>query len=154
MSGWNFRLAQPSDAEAFSKWVAENPQIDPKDIEAAKKSNNPTVLYFVVENPEGEAVLFAPLYLSYTLAHLAFNPESRASEKMKAMQVILDGTVAWAAQFGLREINTLTKKGYGVAEWALAHGFEADPRELFKFDINKVLVKAEEETPCAVPAET
>lgn len=144
MSGWNFRLAEPSDAEAFSKWVAGNPDIDPRDIEAAKKSNNPSVLYFVIENPEGKAVMFFPIYLSYMLAHMAFDPESRASEKLKAMQVALDGTVAFAAQFGLREITTLTKRGYGVAEWALAHGFEAEDRELFRFDINKVLNKTEE----------
>lgn len=150
--GWNFRLAEPSDAEAFSKWVAENPQIDEKDIQAAKISNNPSVLYFAVENPEGKVVMFAPLYLSYTLAHLAFNPDTRASERKQAMQVMMDGAVAWAVQFGLREITTLTKKGYGVAEWALQNGFDAEPRELLKLDINK-LMKPKEENQCAVPAE-
>lgn len=153
MSGWKFRLAEPSDAEAFSKWIAENPDIDPMDIKAAKKTNNPTVLYFVVENPVGEAILFFPIYLQIAIAHLGFNPEARASEKLQAMQAALDGTSAFASSFGIREIVTLTKTGYGVAEWALKHGFEAESRELYKFDINKVLSLVEEAKKCAVAVE-
>jgi len=89
MSGWKFRLAEPADAEAFAHWTTENPQIDPKDAWSGLNRTNPTVLTFVAEH-DGKAVAFAPIYLSAVLAHLAFNPEARASEKMQALDVLKD----------------------------------------------------------------
>lgn len=141
MSEWKFRAASPEDAKDFAQWAIENPLTDRRDIQASTSKKNPTVLTFAIENDEGKAILFAPLYLSYTLGYLGFNPDSTAAERKRALQMILDGVVAFIAQFGIREITTLTKRGYPVAEWALKHGFEADDRETFKFDINHLLEK-------------
>lgn len=136
---YTFRLAEPNDAPAFEAWIADNPQIDPKDLEAGMKRNNPTVLTFAVCDPSGKVILFAPVYAVMNLAYIAMNPEARASEKMQALATLLDGAAAFAVQFGVREINTLTRSDYGVAKWALAHGFEVDARELFRCDLNKLM---------------
>jgi hypothetical protein len=151
--GWKFRLAEPADAEAFTQWTLSNPQIDPKDIEAAKKENNPTVIYFAAENAEGQVVAFAPVYLQMILAHLVFNPDAAGKDKLRAMQFLLNGAVLVAIQHGVREIVTLSKENYPVAKWAVKHGFDLEPRQLFKFDINRVLDAPEEDKTCAVQAD-
>jgi hypothetical protein len=153
LPGWKFRLAVLEDAEAFTQWTLANPQIDPKDIEAAKKENNPTVLFFAVENADGKVIAFAPVYTQAIVAHLVFNPEADGKECLSAMQMLLNGTVAFEVGMGVREIVTLSKPEYGVAKWAMKHGFDLEPRQVFKFDINKVLAVAKEESTCAVPAE-
>lgn len=145
LPGWKLRLAEPADAEAFTRWTLSNPQIDPKDIEAAKKENNPTVLVFAVENAEGIVVTFAPVYLQAILAHLVFNPDADGKDHLNAMQMLLNGVAAFEVGLGVREIVTLSKAEYGVAKWAVKHGFEVEPRQVFKFDINKVLAVAKEE---------
>src|ERR1700676_2129427 len=137
---WNFRLAGPDDSESIAKWVAENPQIDPKDILNGMKKNQPTVLWFVAEN-NGVTVAAAPVFLSAVLAHLAFNPDARASEKMQAMDVLKDGVTAFMAQFGIRSISTQSNPGYPIAKWALAHDFEMDERNTFVLDLNKQMVE-------------
>ena len=144
-AGYKFRLAEPADAPFFAKWAAENPQIDPADIDAGLQKNNPTSTTFAVENEKGEVVAFAPFYCQFALAHLGFNPDARAAEKMIALNTMLDGAMAFAVQFGIREIVTLSKPDYGVAKWATEHGFDCDDRQQFKFDINKVLVPVETE---------
>ena len=136
---YTFRLAVPDDATAFAAWAAENPQIDPKDLEAGLKRTNPTVVTFAVCDAGGKVILFAPVYAVMNLAFIGFNPEARASEKVRALETLLNGAAAFAVQFGVREINTLTKTGYGVAKWAAANGFVADDRELFRYDINKAM---------------
>jgi hypothetical protein len=151
--GWKFRLAEPSDAEAFTRWTLANPQIDQKDIEAAKKDNNPTVLFFAVENADGKVIAFAPVYLQMIVAHLVFNPGADGKDYLNAMQMLLNGTAAFAVGLGIREIVTLSKEDYGVAKWAVKHGFEVEPRQTIKFDINKVLIKAKEEKLCVPVAE-
>jgi hypothetical protein len=138
--GWKFRLAHPDDAEEFARWTTENPQIDPKDAWSGLKRNNPTVLTFVAEK-DGKAIAFAPIYLSAVLAHLAFNTDARASEKLQALDVLKDGTMAFLVQYGIREIQTMSEPEYGVAKWALAHGFEQDPRSLFRLDVNKEMAE-------------
>lgn len=142
MSGWTFRLAEQADAEAFSRWAAENPQIDQKDLKAGMKANNPTVLTFVAEK-DGKAVAFAPIYLSAVLAHLGFDPEAPAADRKAALNVLNDGVMALMAAFGIREIQTLTKPDYPVAQWALAHHYEAEPRTLLKLDLNKEMAVSE-----------
>jgi len=129
---YSFRLASVEDAPAFAKWAAENPQTERADLEAGMKQNNPTVVTWVVEC-DGKPVLFAPVYAVMNLAHLGFNPESRASERMKALEVLLRGASAFAAEFGVREITTMTKSGYPIAKWAEAHGFVPDERQQFKY---------------------
>lgn len=141
MSNWQFRLAVSDDAAAFAKWAAENPQIDQKDLIAGMGRTNPTVLTGVAEK-DGVAVAFAPVYLSAVLAHLGFNPNSRASEKLEAMNVLKDGFSALMVQFGVRQIETLSMPDYGVAQWAMKHGFEQEPRSLFRLDLNCEMAEA------------
>lgn len=140
MSDYTFRFAEEKDAPAISQWVAENSQIDPIDVQAGLKTNSPTAVYFVVEK-DGKPVAFAPFICVMQLCHLGFDPEARAAEKLKALNVMLDGAIAFAVQYGIRQITTLTKEDYGIAKWAAAHGFEKDGRDLFRLDINKLLPK-------------
>lgn len=137
---WTYRLAEVSDADAFAEWVRSNPQIDRADVLRTIKGNNPTCVTMVA-CCDGKPVAFAPLYAQIHLAHLAFSPEARASEKMKALAGLLDFAAAFAVQFGIREITTLTRENYGISKFAVAHGFEKDDRELFRLDINKLLPK-------------
>lgn len=141
MSTWNFRLAELADAADFSKWAAENEQVDEADLLAGTKKKNPTVLFFAVEK-DGVVVTFAPLYLQLTLAHLGFNPDADGKDKLRGMQMLIDGVSAVAVQYGIREITTLSKPDYPVAKWALKHGFDLDARQVFKMDLNKVLDSA------------
>jgi hypothetical protein len=136
MSLWNFRLAAPSDAEAFAKWVTENPQISVAEIDSARKDNNPTVLTFVSEC-DGVPVSFVPIYLVARVAHMAFSPDARASEKIKSLAVLKDGLAAFFVQFGIREIEALSLPEFGVAKWAEANGFEREPRDAYRLDLNK-----------------
>ncbi len=152
MSEWVFRGAEPTDAEALALWTLQNAQIEARDVDAAAKKNQPTVLYFVVEK-DGVPVVSGPVYLQLALAHLIFNPEADGRDKLEAMQRLLSGTVAFAVQFGVREIVTLSQENYPVAKWALKHGFDLEPRQSFKFDINKLLAVAEEEQKCVRVAE-
>lgn len=141
MSEWAFGLAEPADAEVFSAGVLGNPQVDPQDMLAGQGKKNPTVLTFVVKK-DGVAVAFAPVYLAAVLAHLSLNPDTRASEKIQALEMLRDGVMAFMVQFGIREIQTLSKPEYGVAKWAVDHGFEQDGRSLFRLDLNKEMTEA------------
>lgn len=141
MSEWNFRLAEPADAEAFAKWTAANEHIDDADKLAATHAQNPTVLWFVAEK-NGTVVGFAPVYLQATVPHLGFNPETGAEDRKTAMSVLMDGVSALMVQYGVREITTLSKDRYPIARWALANGFDQDARQVFKLDLNKALAVA------------
>lgn len=44
--GWKFRLAEATDAKAFTDWLLSNPHIELNDVAAAQKDKNPTVVYF------------------------------------------------------------------------------------------------------------
>jgi hypothetical protein len=142
MSEWTFRLAEEKDAPMVAEWVKAglaNGLIDPNDVQAGLKKNNPTVLGFIAER-DGKPIVFCPAYCQLAVAHLAFLPDSRAAEKMSALRTMLDGLMAFSVSMGLREIVTLTKSGYPIAEFARKRlGFVADPRELFKLDINMKL---------------
>jgi hypothetical protein len=142
--GWNFRLAEPADGPAFSKWAAENPQIEEKDLLATLKKNNPTVLFFTATK-DGMPVSFAPVYCQLSVAHLAFNPEALAQDKLRALEVLIDGVDAFAVSMGIREVVTLSKPEYGVAQWAMKHGFDLEERQVFKRNINKILEQAQKE---------
>lgn len=142
MSEWNFRLAEPADAEAFSQWIGSNTQIDDADKLAATKKKNPTVLWFAVTKDE-VVQAFAPFYLQMTLPHLGFNPEVLSGDRQKALKVLLDGISAFAVQFGIREITTLSKEHYPVARWAMQHGFDVEQRKLLKLDLNRMMEPVE-----------
>ena len=144
MSDFTFRLATPADAEAFAKWAAENQEIDQADLRAGMKANSPTVVVFVVER-DGVPVLFAPVYLAAVLAHLGFAPEARATDRLRALGVLKDGVSAFMVQFGVREVQTLSKPEYGIAKWATANGFDVDSRNLFRLDLNKEMEHAAQE---------
>src|SRR5690348_12881261 len=93
MSEWAFRLCEPADAPALAEFVAKNPQIDPADMQAALKSQNPTAVYFCVTK-DGKPVAFAPFYCTMMLAHLGFDPDSRADDRQHALEMILRGASA------------------------------------------------------------
>jgi hypothetical protein len=135
-SKWNFRLAEPSDAKAFSEWVLANPQIDPKDVQDGLKKNNPTALTFAVEY-NGKVIAFVPVYCAAIIAHLGFNPEASAKDRLKALAVLKDGLAAFFVQFGIRELHTFSKPAYGIADWAARHGFEMDERHPYRLNLNR-----------------
>jgi hypothetical protein len=138
---WTFRLATPADAASFAKWIAENSSIDAVDKLAATHDQNPTVLWFVMEK-DGIVQAFAPLYLQMTLPHLGFNPDAAAEDRKEALTRLMNGVSAFAVQFGIREITTLSKERYPIAKWAIAHGFDLDSRQVLKLDLNKVMASA------------
>ena len=142
MSEWSFRCAQPADAEQFAKWAAENPQVDAADLLSARKTENPTVLFFAVEK-DGVVQAFAPLYLQMHLPHLGFNPEADGKDKLRALQMMIDGVSAFAVQYGIREITTMSKDEYPIAQWALKHDFELEPRQLLKLNLTRLMEAAE-----------
>jgi hypothetical protein len=143
--GWKFRLAAPTDAENFAKWVAMNPLIEASDVAAAQKTANPTVIYFAAENPDGVVVTFAPVYVQAIIAHLGFNPDATSEDRKIALQLGINGIIEFFALYGIREIVTLSKEGYPVAQWALGHGFDLEPRQVLRLDMNKQAALAEKE---------
>ena len=135
---WNFRLAEPRDAAAFTKWSLSNRLIDPADREAGTKKKNPTVVYFAVEH-DGVVVSFAPLHCQMVLDFLVFNPDANVKDRKQAMQMLMDGVSAFAVHFGVREIVTMSKEKYPIARWALKNGFKADDRQQLKWNLNEIL---------------
>lgn len=128
----NFRFANAEDAAPFAKWAAENPDIPTKDIAAALKENNPTATVLIVEDDEGRTILYVPIYCTVRIAYLGFNPAADARERISAMNKMLEAIKAFAANFGINQVDTLTKTGYPVAQWAEKHGFNPEDRELFE----------------------
>lgn len=104
-------------------------------------ANNPTVLFFVAEK-DGVPITFCPVYLAAMLAHMGFNSAADEKDKLAGINVLRDGVAAFMLQFGIREIQTLTEPEYGLAKWALKHGFEMDPRKLFRLNLNREMVEA------------
>jgi len=94
------------------------------------KENNPTSTVLVIEK-DGEPVLYVPMYCTMRIAFLGFNPEAAASLRLEAMELMLKAVKLFAATYGVNEITTLTKSAYNVAQWAQAHGFTPEDRELY-----------------------
>jgi hypothetical protein len=138
MSVWEFRLAGPDDAAAFSKWIGENQQIPDADKLAALKTNNPTILWFV-ETKDGVAQTFAPVYLQFAVPHLGFNPDADSRDIAEGMQRLTDGIAGFAVQFGIREIVTLSEEKLPMARWAMKHDFDLEKRQTLKLNLNKVM---------------
>src|SRR5580765_945291 len=126
-----FRFANPEDAESFSKWACDNADIPARDIESAKKENNPTSTVLVIETDDGEPILYVPAYCAIKLAYLGFNPEANERQRIEAMNLMLTALKGFAANFGIKEIETLSRREYIVAKWAEKHGFKAEDRQLF-----------------------
>ena len=139
-ANWSYRLAESSDAEAYTEWVKSNPLIDPDDVRRAIGGSNPACLTLVA-CLDGKPVAFAPVYPVWHLAHLAFAPDSQADERKQALKGLLEFGCGLAAQQNVREITTLTRSSYSMSAVATRLGFERDDRELFRFDINKVIPK-------------
>lgn len=131
----NIRFAKPEDAQAFSNWAARNPQISRDDILAASKAENPTTTFLVVEE-DGEPVFFVPVFLTMRIGYLGFKPGSSKDTREAAMEKMLEFIRALAGLYSINTVDTLTRSGIPVAEWARAHGFHADPRELFQLRVN------------------
>lgn len=139
MEGLNFRWATAEDSADFARWAVQNKDIPIKDIKACKKEKNPTATVLVITLHE-KPILFVPLYLVARIAFLGFNPESSAKERLAAMEMMLVAIKAFAANWGITEINTLTKSTYDVAKWASRHGFKPEDRELFALSITDEMV--------------
>jgi len=146
---WSFRVATPEDAEEFSAWITSNPDIDRADVQRTIKGNNPTCI-LLVASYDGKPVAFAPVYAQFHLAHLAFSPDARGTSKLQAVSGLLDFAMGLAVQFGIREITTLSRSSYAMGKFAEYLGFARDDRELFLFDINKVLKSAANENAAAI----
>jgi hypothetical protein len=134
MPKMTFRFAVPEDSEEFSRWVVKNRLVDRGDIKAATKEENPTTTYFVIES-DGVPVLFVPSYLVQRIGYLGFNPDADKETREAAMEMMLQVLKAFAAEHQIGQIDVLTKSAYPVAEWARAHGFNPDPRELFTLKV-------------------
>lgn len=126
-----FRFANPEDAEPFAAWATDHPDIPARDIKAAMKENNPTATILVIED-EGTPILYVPLYCSVRIAYLGFNPIADQRLRIAAMNTMRTAIMAFAANFGINQVDTLTKSGYAVAQWAEKHGFKAEDRQLFE----------------------
>lgn len=126
-----FRFAAESDAKPFAQWAAENPDVPIGDIQAATKEKNPTSTVLVIEE-DGKTVLAVPLYAVMRIACLLFNPEADPRQRIAAMGKMLEAIKAFAASFGINQVDTLSKSGYAVASWAEKHGFDKEKRELFE----------------------
>jgi len=145
---FSFRLALPEDAPAFKRWMADCKLIDPSDLTASMKSVQPTAVTFaVVKN--GVPVVFAPIFATMSLGFLSFNPEANIKDRKSALKVLLRGAIAFAFQFGIRHLTTLSMRGYPVARWAEANGFVPETRTLFKYDLNENVLNAEVEATTA-----
>lgn len=130
----NFRFAEPKDSAELARWAATNPQIDRGDLEAATKAQNPTTTFLVIED-EGEVILAMPVYLVMRIGYLLFNPAADRSRREAAMETMLRAVQAFAMAYQVN-LDVLTKSGIPVAEWARAHQFTADPRELFTLKLH------------------
>jgi len=136
--GLTYRWAQPSDAEAFSKWSSENGKIPHKDILASMSANNPTCVYFVIEK-DGVPILFAPFYVQMILAFLGFNPEAGRKDRIDALAKMQEITSKFAEKHGIREIAVQTSPEYPVAKWAVKNGFNEEPRKTFKYRVTPLI---------------
>lgn len=134
----SFRFAEARDSAEFSKWALENDKIPRKDILATLKDNNPTTVTFVIEN-EGVPVLFAPVYCLMNLAYLGFNPEAAAKDRLQALEALQAVLSSFAIKHGVHEITVQTSKDYPVAQWALKHEFNEEPRTTFKYRVTPLI---------------
>ena len=127
---YTLRLAIPQDAKEFAGITIADlaaRRVDMREVIAAKKATNPTVLTFVIEK-DGVPVLFAPIYLVAMLAHMGFAPESSHSDRKEAMRALLDGVSAFMAENGVQELGALCPEGHPVKAWGVANGYTAEDR--------------------------
>jgi hypothetical protein len=148
----SFRFAQPEDAPAFAAWAASNPQIDRKDLEAGMAENNSTATFLVIEEEvDGVKVprLFMPVYLTMRIAYLGFNPENDREKNLEALETMLPNLTDFARFWKVNEIDVITKREIPIAQWAAAHDFKPEERELYTLKLlnpNAVTISPEEET--------
>jgi hypothetical protein len=145
-SKMSFRFATQDDAPAFAEWAAKNPQIDPKDLVAGTKEQNPTTTYLVIEE-DGIPRLFIPVFLTMRIAYLAFNPENTRDQNLAALEMMLPFVKGLAGTFHINEIDVLTKSTIPIAQWAQVHNFKADDRELFSLSLEPPVVNSPETSP-------
>jgi len=135
---WDCVLATPEMASDFVKW-AQNPMIDPKDRADGTKKRNPTNLVFAITK-DGHPVSFASVSAAVLLHFLVFAPESPAADRKHSMAMLTDAVSHFAVSMGIREILTLSKEKYKVAQHALKTlGFDLDTRQVLRLDLNKTL---------------
>lgn len=134
----SFRFAMQEDAPAFAKWAAENPQIAQKDLLAGMKENNPTATVLVIEEEvDGVKVprFFLPVYFTMRLAYCGFNPENTREQSLDALETMLPYLKEFARIWHVNEIDVLTKSDIPIAQWAAAHDFKPEDRELYSLKV-------------------
>ena len=144
---WNYRLATNADSEMFTKWTAENPQISLEECVAGNGKNHPTVLYCVAEK-DGVPIAFCPIYLSGVLAYVGLNPDSRAAEKVQALDGLKLFIEALLVQYGIRDLWTPYAENDGVAQWAGKRGFVLNTQPRLWLDLNKEMAEVPEVPVC------
>lgn len=126
------RTATERDAEAFAEWSATNPDIPESDIAAAQDF---TAIVLVFER-DGKTLSFLPFYFldngNIRIAFLNFRPGLTVRDKARVLNTMLKAITNLAVKSGVAKITTLTKEGYGVAEWAIKKGFEPGEVEGFR----------------------
>jgi hypothetical protein len=136
-------MAVKEDAPEFAKWVANNPDIPSRDVQAGLSKNNPTALCFVAEK-DGKAVAFAPLHLAAVLDYLGLSPDASAADKLRALKMLQDGVSHFMLGYGVSEIQTLSQPEYGIAKWAVKNHFEEEPRKLFRLNLSDEIAREQE----------
>jgi hypothetical protein len=126
-------MATPEEAKTVVEWAIKSGKVPTKDLEAARL--NKTGCLCIEE--DGKPILFVPFYALIQVAYLAFNPESRASERFGALEKALEGMSDFANKNGIREIQTLSLRDYPVAKWAVKNGFVEEDRNAFVFKVPK-----------------
>ena len=130
------RVAQASDSEQFAQWIADSTHIPSEDVQDSLKESNPTSITLVIEE-NGKTILFAPTYAIALLGFIGFNPETDLRERVRALDAIKRAAQAFWGMYGVTEIATLTMEHYPIAQWALKHGFELDPRQIVKLKMKR-----------------
>lgn len=134
MTNWAFRFATATDAQQFAEWATGNPDIPRSDIESGTREQSPTATYLIVEE-DGKVILCVPAFAVLRIAYLLFNPDADAKQRVGAMNKMRECLKGFAAMFGINRIETLSREGYAVAEWAEKHGFEIEDRQLFTLTV-------------------
>lgn len=135
-----YRLAESRDAEAFTEWCGDNPDIPEIDIAAAQDD---TALVLAFER-DGIVLCYLPFYFlddgNIRIAFINFSPSLTTMDKARVLNVMLKTTTDLARKSKATTISTLTKEGYGIAEWAKKKGFVAGTyegtRQVFSLGVN------------------
>lgn len=128
-------LETPEEISQLAEFIGKNPDIPLDDVNGLKASPSSVVL--MVSDDEGKVLLMLPWYPLFVVPFFGFNPEANPRERIKAMNAALPIIEAAAKRFGIAHIAGMTRPEYGIAQWAMKHGFEPDQRQAFVKTLEK-----------------